>query len=125
MPLKGDDSVKGFAIETWGVKFKAVCHVPEGWRIKAGNSLTPDGTFEGNGSQGTTWYREPSPKELQSVVLVELSAPVQRFDIHVADGLIPATFKGYVTVQTDDGERKVALTYRNVRLTPAMHCSGH
>lgn len=125
IPLKGDDSLESFAFETWGVKFKAVCHIPDGWRIKAGSSLSSNGDFEGEGSQGITWYRQSSPKELRSVVLVELFSPVQRSDIHQADGVVPATFNGYATVETDDGDRKVALNFRNIRLSPASRCPSH
>jgi len=126
IPLKNTESIEGFSIATWGVEFKAVCHIPGGWRIKAGSSATPNGELAGEGSQGATWFSRSSPQELRSLVLVTLYAPVQRADIRSGGegSLIPATFKGHATVSTDDGDRRRPITYRNVTLTPARRCPG-
>jgi hypothetical protein len=77
-----DEMIESFAFSTWGVTFKSVCHVPAGWTIKAGRSLTAEGTFEGHGSLGVSMPRSASPTAFRSLVLVELYAPVQRRDIH-------------------------------------------
>lgn len=124
IPLKDTESIEAFSISTWGVEFKSVCRIPGGWRIKAGSSATPNGELAGEGSQGATWFNDASPKELRGFVLVTLYMPVQRDDIRSQDGtsLIPATFKGYATLSTDDGERRVPLTYRNVTLAAARRC---
>ncbi|HKX89865.1 MAG TPA: hypothetical protein VJM13_11690 [Sphingopyxis sp.] len=119
LPLTVDESLESFSIATWGVEFKAVCKIPGGWRIKAGNSTTPDGTLEGEGSQGATWFNERNPSELREIVLVTLVAEVQREDVsHGPD----ATFKGVATISTDDGERTAPLSYRNILLRPAPRC---
>ncbi|NKJ03033.1 hypothetical protein FHW92_005144 [Novosphingobium sp. SG707] len=126
LPVKDTQSVKAFSIETWGVEFISVCRIPGGWRIKAGRSASPNGELSGEGSQGATWLNQSNPKELRAFVLVTLNAPIQRADIRTSDaggkGLIPATFKGYATLETDDGDRRFPLTYRNVMLTPASTC---
>ena len=124
IPLKPGDSIDGFSISTWGVTFNAVCHIPNGWTIKAGGSATPDGVLEGEASLGVTWLRQPSPKQLHDLVLVTLYEPVQRRDVGKVDGpvYIPATFKGNARLWADDTERKVPLSYANVRLTPANRC---
>lgn len=124
IPLKSGESIEGFSIETWGVEFRSVCRIPSGWRIKAGNSATPNGELEGNGSQGATWFNHGSPKELQSFVLVRLSGPVQREDIGAPGNGVPATFKGSVTISTEDDEDGVRrpLTDRNIALAPANRC---
>ncbi|MGH6613539.1 hypothetical protein [Sphingomonas sp.] len=124
IPLKDTQSIQAFSIETWGVEFKSVCHIPPGWRIKAGGSATPNGELGGVGSQGATWFNHGTPKELRNLVLVTLYDRVQQDDIHSADGsgLVPATFKGYATISTDDGEQKLPLTYKNVTLVPARQC---
>lgn len=126
IPLKDTQSIEAFSIDTWGVEFKSVCSIPSGWRIRAGGSATPNGELAGEGSQGATWFKEGSPKELRGFVLVTLYAPVQRDDIRSDDGgdtsLVPATFKGYATISTDDGDLRVPLTHRNVTLTPARRC---
>jgi hypothetical protein len=118
-PLKSGESVESFTISTWGVEFQAVCKIPGGWRIKAGSSATPDGVLEGEGSQGATWFNRRSPEELRYIALVTLYEPIQRSDVRNGPD---ATFKGTATVSTDNGEKKVRLTYRNVQLTPARHC---
>ncbi|WP_125471551.1 MULTISPECIES: hypothetical protein [unclassified Sphingomonas] len=120
--LKDTESIEAFAIETWGVHIKSVCRIPNGWRIKAGSSATPNGVIEGNGSQGATWFNHGSPKELRSFILVTLYAPVQRADIGRPGNGIPATFKGTATIATDDGDIERPLSYRNITLTPASRC---
>jgi len=124
LPVKDTVSVKAFSFDTWGVEFNAVCRVPGGWRITAGSSATPDGELAGEGSQGATWFNQRSPKDLHAFVLVTLYAPVQRTDVKTAggSGLIPATFKGFATVETDDGDKRIPLTFRNITLTPAAAC---
>lgn len=122
MQLRDTESIEAFSLKTWGVEFRSVCSIPDGWRIEAGSSATPNGELEGKGSQGATWFNESSPKELQKFVLVTLYAPVQREDAGSPDIGVPATFKGAVTINTDDGEVQRALTYKNVTLTPARHC---
>jgi hypothetical protein len=122
IPLKPGERVQGFSIATWGVRFGAVCRIPYGWRIKAGNAATPDGTLEGQGSQGITWFDRSSPKELRNFVLVTLYDAVQPSDIRENNGVIPATFKGDATISAEEGEPKVRLTSRNIRLVPARRC---
>lgn len=70
--LKNTKSIEELSIATWGVDFNAVCRIPGGWRIKAGNSATPVGELAGTGSQGATWFHHASPKELERFVLVTL-----------------------------------------------------
>jgi hypothetical protein len=118
IPLHAGDRIEGFSFLTWGVEFKAVCHLPVGWTVKAGGSLTPEGVLEGEGSLGSTWFMQGSPHELTRLALVVLYDPVQKVD----SGIVPATFKGRATLWNNDRERKVALTYRNIRLVPARHC---
>ena len=124
LPVKDTVSVKAFSFDTWGVEFNAVCRVPGGWRIKVGSSATPNGELSGEGSQGATWFKQRNPKDLQTFVLVTLYAPVQGTDIKTASGsgLIPATFKGFATLETDDGDKRIPLTLRNIALTPAAAC---
>lgn len=119
-----DEMIEAFAFSTWGVTFKSVCHIPDGWTLKAGRSLTAEGTFEGYGSLGVSMPRSASPTMFRSLALVELYAPVQRRDIRFPKngGEIPATFRGHATISDGDSERKVPLSYRNVRLVSARSC---
>lgn len=124
LPVKDTESIKAFSINTWGVAFAAVCRIPSGWRIKAGNSATPNGELSGEGSQGVTWFNQGSPKALRAFVLVILYGAVQRADIRTSGGtgVIPANFKGRATMETDSGDRRAPLTYRNIMLTQASTC---
>lgn len=125
IPLKGPDSINAFSIQTWGVVFNAVCHIPYGWRIKAGNSASPDGEIDGEASQGITWFRKSTPKKFRNLVLVTLYDRVQREDIGTPDKMIPATFKGTATISADDRDVQRKLTYRNITLTPVSRCPIH
>jgi hypothetical protein len=124
IPLKPDEAIVAFSISTWGVTFNAVCHIPDGWTIKAGGSATPEGVLEGEASLGVTWLRQASPKQLHELVLITLYEPVQRRDVGKVGGpvYIPATFKGKARLWADDAERKVRLSYANVQLNPANRC---
>jgi hypothetical protein len=122
LPTRDTQSVKAFSFDTWGVAFNSVCRIPGGWRIKAGSSATPNGELAGEGSQGATWFSQSSPRELRAFVMVTLYAPVQKLDRTTGSGSVPATFKGYATVETDEGDKRVPLDYRNIKLTRASSC---
>lgn len=122
LPMRADERISAFAIETWGVEFLAVCRLPPGWRITAGSSASPNGDLKGQASQGITWLYGPSPTELAGLVLVRMVAPVQRRDARSGTGVVPATFKGIATVETPDASRRVRLSYSNMRLRPARAC---
>jgi len=117
-PLHHNELIERFSFSTWGVRFDAVCRIPNGWTIKAGSCATLDGVLEGEGSLGATWFGQPNPPPLRNLVLVTLYDSIQRQDL----GPVPATFKGLASIETDDGKRTAALSYRNVTLTPARHC---
>jgi hypothetical protein len=116
--LTDGQSIKAFALKTWGVAFTSICRIPAGWTIKAGGSATPDGELTGEGSLGATWFLKSNPEELRNLALVTLYDPVQKIDV----GSVPATFQGHVTISTDPGDRKHRLDYRNITLVPARRC---
>jgi len=124
IPLKPNDRVIGFSFATWGVTFNAVCQIPYGWSIKAGGSATPEGTLEGESSLGTTWLSSRNSPALRHLALITLYEPVQHHDVGVpnASQYVPATFTGHARLWNDDAQRKVKLTWINVRLTPASRC---
>jgi hypothetical protein len=122
--LGRDEQITGFTFETWGVTPKAVCHIPNGWTIRAGSRTNPGGVLEGQGSNGITWFSDGSPRELRDLILVEFYGPMQADDIPFPNGsgVLPASFKGHADISTDDGERQEPLTGRNIRLKPATAC---
>ncbi|MBN9466173.1 hypothetical protein [Brevundimonas sp.] len=113
VPLQAGESLERFALSTLGVSYQAICKLPEGWTIKAGSSIRGDGVLEGEGSNGVTWLPRSSPPELEAIALVTL-------EIESA----PNSFSGSATIAGIDGEREVALTSSNVRLTAASGCRG-
>ncbi|MBC9034785.1 hypothetical protein IAG41_20535 [Sphingomonas sp. JC676] len=122
IPLGPDERISAFAFDTWGVQFKAVCRIPPGWRIKAGSSATPNGTFEGEASHGVTWIGRERMRELDALVLVVLVAPVQRHEIRDATGVIPATFAGKAVIETTDDQREPRIGADNIKLRRATRC---
>ncbi len=119
LPLQSGESLESFSIATWGVEFKAVCRIPGGWRLKAGSSATRNGTLDGEGSQGATWFNQRNPADLRKFVLVTLYGDVRKADVINGPD---ATFKGQATISTEDGERIAPLTHANVDLTLASRC---
>ncbi len=125
--LTDNEYVDGFAVETWGVTLKAVCHFPPGWSINAGSSADPSGEIKGDGSLGVTYLNRKNLSELTGLVLITLDGPVQTKDAGREGGpvFIPATFKGHARVGTygeDNKSRKIRLDYRNIKLVPADRC---
>jgi hypothetical protein len=43
--LTSKQYVSGYKIKTWGLKIRAVCHLPPGWIIPTGSYASPDGIF--------------------------------------------------------------------------------
>lgn len=118
IPLGEDERVSSFAFESWGVQYDAVCRIPDGWRIKAGSSATPDGNLEGEGSHGATWIGRESMGQLRNLALVTLFAPVQREQ----EGMVPPTFSGHATIEDSDDSRQIPIGADAIRLMPASGC---
>jgi len=121
LSIGADESVTEIDLETWGVEFRAVCHIPRGWRVEAGGNATPEGNLRARGTHGVTWLRRNRLQELRNLALVTLRGPVQNLDARVQNGVVPATFKGLVSIDGRSG-RTAPLNHLNVRLTPANNC---
>jgi hypothetical protein len=124
IPLRDRERLYKFSFDTWGVEFLAVCHIPQGWVIKAGNGPTFDGVLNGGGSLGTNWLTKPMLNSLRNVALVSMFAPIRRVPVKDSGGNIiqPVTFKGRASISGYDNDRTLALTAVNVRLTRARSC---
>jgi hypothetical protein len=119
--IAANEYVDGFTIDTWGVEIVAVCHLPPGWEIRAGKQASPDGVIAGEASHGVTFLDRPRLGALRRLVLVRLYPPIQRR----RTGDQPATFAGHARIGrygVIERRRQVALTWRNLRLTPASRC---
>lgn len=114
-----------FSIETWSVKFKAVCYIPNDWQITAGGSAATKGLISGEGGHGVSFLSRSDLGELKGLVLITLTGPIHRRERRTAGAIRPATFSGYASVGASDSsqqDRNVRLTSANIRLTPATHC---
>ena len=112
VPLEAHDSIRGFSFSTEGVSFHAICTFPEGWKIRAGSDIRGDGVLEGEGSNGVTWLPQRNPPELENIALVAMNT-----------AFAANSFGGSAMIAGIDGDREIALTSSNVRLTPASACS--
>jgi hypothetical protein len=119
--LNHGEGIASLKLQAWGVVFQAVCHIPYDWEVTAG-SMGPGGRLEGSAGHGAAWIRAGDGRTLRALVLVTLVGGVQKNDIRISGGVIPATFSGMATVESGDRVRKVQLTYANVRLAPAKRC---
>ena len=124
--LGPDEYIDGFKLQSWGVRYKAVCRIPAGWLIKAGSSTTAAGWLEGEGSHGITWLRRGSESELHGLVLVTLDAGQNWNPVRDSRGgmLVPPTLYGDIVITNGkaDRERKLGMTRRNFRFVPARAC---
>jgi hypothetical protein len=126
MPVRANEYLDQFTLETWGVDFLAVCHIPAGWDITAGRYGDPGGHLKGVGNIGVAYLDPSHLSNLKAIALVRLDA-VQRRAIRYPNhaGGVPATFGGSGEIGrygNAEHYRHVRLTYRNVRLAPATQC---
>ena len=119
--LGSDETLADFEMNTWGVSFKAVCRIPNGWRIEAGRNATPEGILKGESTHGTTRLNRKHLGELQSLALITLHGSVQPKDVRVQNGVVPATFKGTASIYGPKA-RTIELNNANIRLLPAIRC---
>jgi hypothetical protein len=119
--LGPQESLADFELNTWGVRFRAVCRIPSGWRIEAGGNATPEGSLKGQGTHGATWLNRKGIGELRNLALVTLDGPVRPVDARVQNGIVPATFKGKANIY-GRRVRAIKLSNANVRLSPATRC---
>jgi len=117
IPFRANERAVGFTIASWGVDYRALCHIPFGWQFRAGGDATPAGRLEGEGKQGVTFLGDLA--ELRSIALVRLRERPRWKDRPIEGGIIPATFVG--TLDLSSG-RKVRLGPGSVRLAPASAC---
>jgi hypothetical protein len=122
LDLSPAESIRAFHIETWGVEFLAVCHVPPSWELTSEKFEDPAGYFDGRSDP----HGEPL-RQMSDMYLVDVYdyQPLPRGD--PKGEYHPATFAGWVKVgrvQAFDGgvSHKHALKAGNFRLTDAARC---
>lgn len=119
LELEEGEGIDSFQLDTWGVAFRAVCHVPRDWEITAGE-FGMSGKLAGQAGHGTSWIRSGGSSALSELALVEMWGPPQATQV----GDIPPSFAGTVTLLSsrEDQVREIPLDLSRVKLTPATQC---
>jgi hypothetical protein len=112
-----------FTIETWAVDILAICSIPRGWLIRAGQTAAPDGIIEGEATHGVTRLGSERWSDLENLALVRMWGPVRGGSRRTGPGEDIASFFGHADVTDTQGRlRQIPLTLDNLRLTPASRC---
>jgi len=126
--LSPNEYVTSFYIESWGVKYRAVCHIPPGWTMKAGGTASFDGGFAGEGAHSISYLDRAHLHELANLVLITLDDPVQRKGIRTTKTDTAVTFTGFARVGSygkSDRTHRARLTYENIQLIAVDRCPKH
>jgi len=69
--LKDNEYIAAFRIESWGVRVRAVCHLPVGWAITVDAAIDPSSTLSGNASAGVAFLDRTDLGELDRLFLID------------------------------------------------------
>jgi hypothetical protein len=120
--LPANETIRAFHIETWGVEFLAVCHLPPSWELKSEKFEDPEGWLDGKADT-----HGEGLKKLSNMYLVDVydyqPQPIgnPKGDYH------PPSFAGWVEVgrvEPFDGgtRRKRKLRADQFRMRDAKTC---
>lgn len=122
-PIRRDELVEQFTIETWDLDIVAICSIPQGWQIRAGQTAAPDGVIEGEATHGVTRLNGERFNDLRNLALVRMWGPIRGGVSRVGSGEEIASFFGHADIADAGGRiRQVPLTLENIQLTPATRC---
>ena len=105
--LKDNEYVAAFRIETWGVRVRAVCHIPAGWSINVAGALDPSGTLTGSAAGGVAFLERSDLGTLDRLFLID--DPDKDF---------PRRLDGTVSIGTYGSHE---LDWREHKLPPASY----
>lgn len=118
LPMGANEYADRFEIETFGVEIVAVCRVPFGWEMSAGNDSSVTGAIVGQALVGVAAVSPANGNldALDGLVLVKVGE-------RQAGQPPPFTGKAVIAVYGDDrAERTAPLTQAQLRLKPAYRC---
>ena len=120
--LTATGTIRAFHIETWGVEFLAVCHLPLSWELKSEKFEDPEGLLEGEAD-----IHGESLNKLSDMYLVDVYdfQPMPRGD--PKGEFHPPSFGGWIQVgrvEAFDGRTRGKRTLKadNFRLRDAEAC---
>jgi len=118
LPLGQNEYLDRFEIETFGVEIVAVCRVPFGWEMAAGNDSSVTGAVTGQALVGVAGVSPANGNldTLGGLVLVKVGE---------RDAGQPPPFAGRAVIAAygdDEAERTAPLGQAQLRLKPAYRC---
>jgi hypothetical protein len=105
--LKDNEYVAAFRIETWGVRVRAVCHIPAGWGINVAGALDPSGTLTGSAAGGVAFLERSDLGTLDRLFLID-----------DPDKDVPRRLDGTVSIGTYGSHE---LDWRDHKLPPSSY----
>ena len=119
--------ISGFQVDTFGVRVLAVCRLPPGWTISAGNSIDLFGRLEGIANGGVAFLNRQHAGQLDNLYLVDVLdyQPRDRRIPGERGAVDPASFSGKVSIGAygnDATTHHVQLTPTNFVRTTASQC---
>lgn len=120
LQLPKKKAVYAFNIDTYGVEYLAVCHLPMGWELRSERSDDFGGYMSGEADL------HASPLTFTSMYLVDVY-DYRSTTVRSGNTEHPASFQGWVKIGSreqfgDWHGRKVPLRPNNFRLTDARRC---
>jgi hypothetical protein len=122
LPLPTSESIRAFHIETWGVEFLAVCHLPPSWELKSAKYEDPAGSLDGNADI----HGEPL-KRLSDMYLLDVYDYQAQPRGDPNGEYHPPSFAGWIEFGAsvpfgDQARTRLSLTADNFRLRDAKAC---
>ena len=122
LDLPSTQTIRAFHIETWGVEFVAVCHLPPSWQLKSEKFEDSEGWLDGHADTGGE-----SLKELSDMYLVDVYDYQPLPKGNLKGDYHPPSFAGWVEVGRvepfDGGTRlKRNLKAGQFRMRDAENC---
>lgn len=121
LPVQSGEYVAAFHIDTMSVDILAVCRLPSGWTLTAGNHGGPGGELGGQATVGAAFVQGARPPEFHSLFLVDIAAAAH------PDPKAPPPFSGTVDVGrygVDAPPATRPMISASYKLRPAARCPG-
>ena len=90
LPVAQGEDVSGFELQTWTVQVLAVCRLPLGWTVTAGNDGDPGGVLLGSANIGAAFVGRDRQADFRSMFLVRIGRDRAQAIDNPAGGHYPA-----------------------------------
>jgi len=122
LELRPGEVIRAYHVNTWGVEFLSVCHLPQSWQISSEKFEDPEGRLDGKSDVHGAPLRK-----LSDMYLVDVYDYQTQPKGNPRGSYHPATFSGWATVGTmtdfaGGTNRRIALRTANFRIKAAAAC---